>query len=354
MVKSTYANLTRFLPPFADHRSWHARAAVAAICATVKHLPGTLKELVEALKRAGTVSALAGLPRGSPGYESHQILSDAIGVSNVTELVNASRDDTARGEGVHTLPPVVNHGDLPESSDDESDADEVEKERRLDAAAKGLKLRWGSRKDKDAGTAANGAATQPPPTIRGLTKNFASRRWGIAVRSYITSPKQDASDAFKTMFADKKTISVDDVRAEGKVYIKKLKWNARLYERQGWFLASFVWMFGGYTILTYGVLIYQYLGPGEEDLYIQIWGMAFLINTFGLEALILISRKAFFIYVIGNFKNSFMKAAELLAWYETYTKMVGMHLLSQSGAYGEGDFKTDNADDGEGDGDDGD
>ena len=63
MVKSTYANLTRFLPPFADHRSRHARAAVAAICATVKHLPGTLKELVEALKRAGTVSGLAGLPR---------------------------------------------------------------------------------------------------------------------------------------------------------------------------------------------------------------------------------------------------------------------------------------------------
>ena len=33
--------------------------------------------------------------------------------------------------------------------------------------------------------------------------------------------------------------------------------------------------------LACGVLIYNYLGPGEEKRYITTWGMAFLLNTFG-------------------------------------------------------------------------
>ena len=35
-------------------------------------------------------------------------------------------------------------------------------------------------------------------------------------------------------------------------------------------------------VMAYGVLIYNYLGPGEEKRYITTWGMAFLLNTFGL------------------------------------------------------------------------
>ena len=49
-----------------------------------------------------------------------------------------------------------------------------------------------------------------------------------------------------------------------------------------------------------------------------------------------------------------MKAAETLGWYETYTELVGMHLLAEAGAYDGADFKADNADDGEGDGGEGD
>ena len=32
------------------------------------------------------------------------------------------------------------------------------------------------------------------------------------------------------------------------------------------------------------------LGPGEEKRYITTWGMAFLLNTFGLESLQIIGR----------------------------------------------------------------
>ena len=55
------------------------------------------------------------------------------------------------------------------------------------------------------------------------------------------------------------------------------------------------------------------LGPGEEKRYITTWGMAFLLNTFGLESLQIIGRKAFFILVITRFNKSFMKAQESLA-----------------------------------------
>ena len=71
---------------------------------------------------------------------------------------------------------------------------------------------------------------------------------------------------------------------------------------------------------------------GEEDRYISTWGMAFLINTFGLESLQVVGRKAFFIFVITKFQKSFAKAQESLGWYETYTEMCGMHLLVEVGA----------------------
>ena len=57
--------------------------------------------------------------------------------------------------------------------------------------------------------------------------------------------------------------------------------------------------------------------------------------------------KMFFLYVITSFKKGFMKAAETLGWYETYTELVGMHLLAEAGAYDGTDFKADNADDGD-------
>ena len=87
------------------------------------------------------------------------------------------------------------------------------------------------------------------------------------------------------------------------------------------------------------MLIYRYLGPGEESRYITTWGIGFVINNFGLESLKIIGRKAFFILIITKGKKTFMKAAEALGWYEVYTEMVGMHLLSETGAYDSSEFR---------------
>ena len=137
-----------------------------------------------------------------------------------------------------------------------------------------------------------------------------------------------------------------------KQYLKKLKWSTLFMANVGWFLSMFVWFFGGYVIITYGVLIYRYLGPGEESTYITTWGMAFLINNFGLESMKIIGRKAFFILIITNVKKTFMKAAEALGWYEVYTEMVGMHLLAETGAYDSSAYRADEDDDVGGDDDD--
>ena len=90
-------------------------------------------------------------------------------------------------------------------------------------------------------------------------------------RAYVARARDDAgdaaraaSDAFKTMLAVN-TISVDEVRKRRRLYIRKLRWKSVLASYQAWFLASFVWVFGGYVVLVYGVLIYRYLGPGEES-----------------------------------------------------------------------------------------
>ena len=43
--------------------------------------------------------------------------------------------------------------------------------------------------------------------------------------------------------------------------------------------------FGGYVVIVFGSEIYKKLGADEESRYIATWGMAFLVNTFGVESL---------------------------------------------------------------------
>ena len=146
----------------------------------------------------------------------------------------------------------------------------------------------------------------------------------------------------------------DEVIKSRRVYFQRIWWSALVYGHAGWFLAAFVWGFGGYVVLVYGVLIYRYLGPGEESQYITTWGMAFLLNTFGVESLQIIGRKAFFILIVGKASKLFAKRAEILSWYETYTELVGMHMLHASGAMGDEAAVSNQEDDGGGDGGDGD
>jgi hypothetical protein len=147
---------------------------------------------------------------------------------------------------------------------------------------------------------------------------------------------QHTSSDIKTMLAVH-TISISEIEARRRQYIAKLKWSSVFVQNLGWFLAAFTWFFGSWVIITYGVLIYRFMGPGEESVYISNWGMAFVVNTFGIESLQIIGRKAFFIFVVGKFKKQFMKAQEALGWYEVYTEMTGMHLIAESGIYQEGE-----------------
>ena len=343
-----YVDLTRVLPPFADHRARHARAAAAALAATAKARPDTALAAERALLAAGAGAAMCELPRGSPGHRAYLELTAALGDAAAARLAA----DASGGE--RGIPPPAPRGEdgmplSPESDDEEED----------ELPAKGTKIQRGE--DPAAETSfsdvSGGVAEDTPSKDASLkTKTVARRRWGAAARAYVARARDDAgdaaraaSDAFKTMLAVN-TISVDEVRKRRRLYIRKLRWKSVLASYQAWFLASFVWVFGGYVVLVYGVLIYRYLGPGEESAYIAAWGTAFLINTFGIESLKIVGRKMFFLYVITSFKKGFMKAAETLGWYETYTELVGMHLLAEAGAYDGTDFKADNADDGEGDG----
>ena len=365
-IAAQYVDLTRMLPPFADHRARHARAAVAAFTATAKARPDTALAAERALLAAGAGAAMCELPRGSPGHQAYLELTDALGPAAMARLAADTSGGAAGDRRAGGFPPPAPRGEdgvplSPESDDDDDDFVSSPRDSETTDHVGDVKIRWGTgstNASKESFTDFGGSVGSS--TSLGPTKTVARRRWGAAARAYVADLRDDtkdalknASDAFKTMLATQ-TISVEDVRKKRKVYIRKLKWKSVLASYQGWFLASFVWVFGGYVILVYGVLIYRYLGPGEESTYISTWGTAFLINTFGIESLKVVGRKMFYIYVITTFRKGFMKAADTLAWYETYTELVGMHLLAESGAYDSADYKADNADDGEGDGGDGD
>ena len=77
------------------------------------------------------------------------------------------------------------------------------------------------------------------------------------------------------------------------------------------------------------------MGDGEETAYIVAWGAAFAIDTFGLESVKIIGRKALFILIIDVFKASFGSAkADALFWYESYTELAGTQLLVETSASG--------------------
>jgi hypothetical protein len=132
-----------------------------------------------------------------------------------------------------------------------------------------------------------------------------------------------------------RSISLAEIERARKAYVRRLAWSSLVYQEGTWFLVAFTWLFGGYVILTYGVLIYRYLGEGEETAYIIAWGAAFAANTFGLESVKIIGRKALFLVFIETFNARFRsKRAESLFWYETYTELTGTQLLVETNATG--------------------
>ena len=64
-------------------------------------------------------------------------------------------------------------------------------------------------------------------------------------------------------------------------------------------------------------------------------GAAFAANTFGLESVKIVGRKALFMVFVQTFKaRCGSKRAESLFWYETYTELTGTQLLVETSAAG--------------------
>ena len=64
--------------------------------------------------------------------------------------------------------------------------------------------------------------------------------------------------------------------------------------------------FKEYAAIQIGFSFCRALRFGEEQTYMSVWAMTFLVNTFGVEALQQVSRKALFIYVMQR-ANGLMK-----------------------------------------------
>ena len=53
-----------------------------------------------------------------------------------------------------------------------------------------------------------------------------------------------------------------DLSETQRQHMRRVGWTVLLAQYTGYFLVSFVWVFGGWAVVTYGVLIRLYLGPG--------------------------------------------------------------------------------------------
>ena len=334
-VDAFYYDCVRLLPPHAPVFASHVPAAAAALAATRKAFPGTAVECEHALARAGTMHALGNLPLGTLGHKSKMILKDALGDEAMERLLAAGSRDAALSLDSSSLKPEPG----PRSRHKANDLDSANQS---DGSDHGSVPASPSR-----------ALGSPEPSTGGAGRIQRLWRRGAGRDDATAAPGKPAGEAAMDKVADilekakanlakqaddakaalaMHTISVQDIERRRRVYVSKLRWSSIFKQNLGWFCAAFLWFFGGYVIIVYGVLIYRFLGPGEEDRYISTWGMAFLINTFGLESVYIVSRKVVFIYVITKFQKSFAKAQESLGWYETYTEMCGMHLLVDVGA----------------------
>ena len=133
-------------------------------------------------------------------------------------------------------------------------------------------------------------------------------------------------DEIKNLVA---TISVGELSHVQRQHLRRVSWTVVLSQYTAYFLVAVVWVFGGWAVVTYGVLIRTYLGPGEERTYMSVWAMTFLVNTFGVEALQQVGRKALFMYMLQR-ANGFMKTRAALDWYELFAEQAGAAALAQA------------------------
>ena len=127
-----------------------------------------------------------------------------------------------------------------------------------------------------------------------------------------------------------RTFSQDDMRSERRKYLRRVKTSSSRVLKLAWCLLALYWLVCCYLIIVYGVLIYRYMGAGEEGAYITTWGMTFLLVNFGLLSLVIVGRKAFYKTFYNTWRKMFTPHFELNAWYEAYLERVGGVLLERN------------------------
>ena len=91
-----------------------------------------------------------------------------------------------------------------------------------------------------------------------------------------------------------------------------------------------MWIFGGWVVITYGVLINRTMGAGEEKTFIRTWGLTFLVHTFGLQSLMMFGRKAAFMWVVDRVSRG-MRTTSAIHWYEGELETRGGEMLAGTG-----------------------
>ena len=304
-VAEFYVDVARVMPPNVDRHSVHVGAAAAALAAMVRSFPETAVDAEEAMRRAAVIPALTGMTLGTAGHKSHATLAEAFGAEAMQRMENDTSGAIHRGPSCRLsrrpCPPP-----------------EGEKRRRRGFQDARIERRRVGVEDEVEGERGVGRRRRR----RGVGRDASARG--------VQDGEGDGGHADHL-----------PARAEGeaKAIPQETQVEHPFHGQLGMVPGDVRVVFGGYVIIVYGVLIYRYLGPGEESRYITTWGIGFVINNFGLESLKIIGRKAFFILIITKGKKTFMKAAEALGWYEVYTEMVGMHLLSETGVYDSSEFR---------------
>jgi hypothetical protein len=325
-TKKLFLDISRLLPPVCALTDAHLPAAAAAFAAVLRSARGAAARMAAAaaestLRRTGTVSALANLPLGTTGHRAAVIIEAALGAESIARLRHGGPGRAPLATPRTPLPPVAGAAAGPAAALTIPTADDPPLPPALTFSAVDADAVQRSQRSGGGVAAFLARAVED---VAGLVGNAVETVGDFLeeTEELVQEFMEGAGNELKTMLAVQ-TISIADIKARRRQYITKLKWASVFNQNLGWVLAAFTWTFGSWVIITYGVLIYRAMGPGEESVYISNWGMAFVVNTFGLESLQIIGRKAFFMVVVTRFKKSFMRAQEALGWYEVRRFVVG-------------------------------
>eukprot|EP00854_Cymbomonas_tetramitiformis_P016034 gene16034-19016_t len=124
-------------------------------------------------------------------------------------------------------------------------------------------------------------------------------------------------------------------------------------QKVAYFLILGSWLCIAWVLLTYGMLIRQLLGSGEESELIRVWATTLAAEMFGAEALKLIAIRIMVDVLLQRAEEMFLELNVAQRWYEGYLVSKSSHLQTEDEQMGDQDLGDDaDADGGDGIGED--